>query len=33
MSEQKILDLLKSNQFNKAKQFIENLLKLEKKKI
>ena len=33
MSEQKILDLLKSNQFTKAKQFIENLLKSEKENI
>ena len=33
MSEQKILDLLKSNQLTKAKQFIENLLKSEKENI
>ena len=33
MSEQKILDLLKSNQLTKAKQLIESLLKSEKKNI
>ena len=32
MSEQKILDLLKSNQLTKAKLLIESLLKSEKKK-
>ena len=33
MNEQKILDLLKSNQLTKAKQFTENLLKSEKNNI